>query len=245
MGLSVRDVSFHYGQNLVLDAISLDVDTGVTGVVGANGAGKTTLLKLVAGILRPDVGSITISSGQHVGARIGYLPQNPSATPLLSAQAYVEYFAYLAGVPHRSMGGATSSALDEVGLIDQARTRTSRLSGGMFRRLALAAALVGKPDVLLLDEPTVGLDPVQRVRFRSLIGDLADNRIVLVASHILEDITPIASRVIVLNGTVKVFDGTVGELAEKGPSAASAGIQPSIEAAFMAMLNDDEAETRG
>ncbi|MGN6609401.1 MAG: ATP-binding cassette domain-containing protein [Jatrophihabitans sp.] len=239
--LAVEDLSFRYGATQVLDDVSFTAADGVIGLVGANGAGKTTLLRLLAGVLRPDQGRVTTGGGDGGAASIGYLPQSPSATPLLRADAYVQYLAALAGVPRRRVPVAADAALARVGMTKHARTRTSKLSGGMFRRVALAGALAAEPDVLLLDEPTAGLDPVQRVRFRDLIRELGQDRLVIVASHLLEDVGPIAQQIIVLNGTHKVFDGTVDELTDRGGSLLATGVRPSVEAALIAMMGPDES----
>lgn len=236
--LRVQGVGFSYGSSRALDDVSCTASTGVTGLIGANGAGKTTLLKLIAGVLRPDSGRIDVSGAGEGAPLVGYLPQSPAPTPLLTAQSYVEYFAVLAGVPRRRVTTAATTALDTVGLAERASSRTSKLSGGMFRRVALAAALVAEPALVLLDEPTAGLDPVQRARFRDLIEQLGEERAVIVASHILEDIEPIAARVVVLNGSRQVFEGTVPELAKAGEAVLRTDARPSLESAFLAMLDD-------
>jgi ABC-2 type transport system ATP-binding protein len=239
--LTIDGVGFAYGSKQVLDEISFASPAGVTGLIGANGAGKTTLFKIISGILRPDHGSVSLCGRDGGTARLGFLPQSPSATPLLNARAYVEYLGLLAGVPRRAVREKAAAALAEVGMADRAATRTSKLSGGMFRRVAVAGALVSDPDILLLDEPTAGLDPVQRAKFRELIRALGRDRVVVVASHLLEDIEPIAASVVVLNGTRLVFKGSVAELASKGEAAVKTAARPSLEAAFLAMLEDGAA----
>jgi ABC-2 type transport system ATP-binding protein len=211
------------------------VDGGITAVIGANGAGKTTLFSAVAGLIRPQSGTVGITYGR--GRRgIGLLPQSPIPTPLLSAQSYVEYFGLLAGLNQRRVARAATVALQQVGLADRAKQRTSALSGGMFRRLCLAAAIVADPAVVLLDEPTVGLDPVARVRFRELVKTLASERTVLIATHLLDDVEALADRALVLNGRRLVFDGSLAQLRASSGVVAAAGAGNDVESALIAML---------
>jgi len=229
-----------YRRNLVLDDVCFRVDGGITAVIGANGAGKTTLLGAIAGLIRPQSGSIEVTFGSRRSG-IGLLPQSPIPTSLLSTAAYVEYFGLLAGLNRRRVSRAAAGALAQVGLADRARQRTSALSGGMFRRLCLAAAIVADPGVLLLDEPTVGLDPVARVRFRELVTALAADRTILIATHLLDDVAALADRALVLNGRRLVFDGTLDQLRATPGVAAAAGAGAGVESALIAMLGGSES----
>jgi ABC-type multidrug transport system ATPase subunit len=241
--IRVREVGFSYGRHVALAGVSTTFAPGVNAVVGANGAGKTTLLRLLAGLLKPATGTIErgAASGSGSGPRVSYLPQNPPSTRLLTAQSYVAYFAALAGVARGDVDGRARAALREVGLEDVANRATSTLSGGMFRRVALAAALSCDPQVLLLDEPTAGLDPVQRVAVLDLVARLAaGDRVIVLATHLMEDVASIADHVTVLNGTRAVFSGTPQQLAGSARSVAGDRLGPSLEAALIELMGAGE-----
>jgi ABC-2 type transport system ATP-binding protein len=247
--IEIRDLVFSYGRRVVLDGITTSFGEGVTGVVGANGAGKTTLLRLIAGLLRPQSGEIGFlrGSGEEAVApaeihprEIGYLPQGARPTPLLTVRAYVEYVAHLRGEPRAEIADHVSAALERVDLLAREGERTSKLSGGLFRRLVLAAALVSDPPVLLLDEPTSALDPVRRVELRNLIRETKSDRTVVLATHLLEDVAQVADRVIVLSGNHIVFAGTPEEMAAVGGNQVEQAVGHSLEAAMIAMTEEEE-----
>ncbi|MFD4603433.1 ABC transporter ATP-binding protein [Streptomyces sp. NPDC058464] len=211
-GLTVR-----YGGTPALDGVTLSLTDGVTGLLGPNGAGKTTLLKVLATAVPPDAGAVTVHGADPatpagrlaVRRTLGYLPQTPAFHPDFTAFEFVDYVAILKELTGR--GGRhreVRRVLDQVGLADVRGRRIKRLSGGMRQRVALAAALVGDPRFLVLDEPTVGLDPEQRMRFRELIAEAGEDRTVLLSTHQTEDVAMLCNRVIVLaEGRVR-FDGT-------------------------------------
>ncbi|MER6083593.1 ABC transporter ATP-binding protein [Streptomyces sp. NPDC001833] len=215
-GLTVR-----YGGTPALDGVTLSLTDGVTGLLGPNGAGKTTLLKVLATAVPPDGGAFTVH-GQDpatpagrlaVRRTLGYLPQTPGFHPDFTAFEFVDYVAILKELTDR--GGRhreVRRVLDQVGLADVRGRRIKRLSGGMRQRVALAAALVGDPRFLVLDEPTVGLDPEQRMRFRELVAEAGEGRTVLLSTHQTEDVAMLCNRVIVLAGGRVRFDGTPAEL---------------------------------
>jgi ABC-2 type transport system ATP-binding protein len=242
--IAIRNLAFGYDRDLVLDGVDADFPVGVTAVVGANGAGKTTLIRILAGLLHPDMGSVTYSNGSEGGGQIiaphiGYLPQGARPTSLLTARDYVEYIAYLRGARKASVANQVTQALAAVGLLDDQHARTSRLSGGMFRRVVLAAALVSDPPILLLDEPTSSLDPVQRVQLRELVQQTKRDRIVVMATHLLEDVAQVADQVLVLSGSRVVFAGTPTEMAATSGRAVSDALGQSLEAAMIAMIQPD------
>lgn len=173
MSITVKGLVKHYGRNRVLDGLDLAVTPGVTGLLGPNGAGKTTLLRCLATTLAPDSGTVDVlglDPGDRLQRtalrrRLGYLPQDPGHYPHFTAFDLVDYVAILKEITdRRERHHEVRRVLAEVGLSDQAKVRARKLSGGMRQRLALAQALLGEPDVLILDEPTVGLDPEQRMR---------------------------------------------------------------------------------
>jgi ABC-2 type transport system ATP-binding protein len=220
--VSIRALSKHYGSVRALDALDLDLGTGTTGLLGPNGAGKTTLLRCLATTLAPDRGQVRAlgldpaTSGERtrLRRRLGYVPQNPGFYRHFTAFEVVDYVAILKEVTDRRKRHAeVRRVLSEVDLIDRATIKVRKLSGGMRQRLALAQGLLADPELLILDEPTVGLDPEQRMRFRTLVSRLGEHRTVLLSTHQTEDVAAMCERVVVmLAGTVR-FHGTPAELA--------------------------------
>jgi ABC-2 type transport system ATP-binding protein len=219
--VSASGLTLRYRLTVALDRVSFTVDGGVTGLLGPNGAGKTTLLRILATATSPDSGELTVlglnprSGPDRVALRrrLGYLPQEPGFHLHFTAFDFVDYVAILKEiVDRRTRHDEVRRVLACVGLSDQRGTRIKALSGGMRRRVALAAALVGNPEILILDEPTVGLDPEQRLRFRELIANLGEGRAVLLSTHQTEDVMALCRRVIVLDlGQIR-FEGTPAQL---------------------------------
>ncbi|MEV6942059.1 ABC transporter ATP-binding protein [Streptomyces sp. NPDC051172] len=219
--VSAAGLSLRFGGTQALDEVSMRLTSGVTGLLGPNGAGKTTLLRVLATAVPPDRGAFTVlghdpataAGRQEVRRRLGYLPQTPGFHPDFTAFEFVDYVAILKeltdrGARHREV----RRVLDEVDLADVRAKRIKKLSGGMRQRVALAAALVGDPGFLVLDEPTVGLDPEQRMRFRELIAQAGEGRTVLLSTHQTEDVAMLCHRVLVMAGGSIRFDGTPAEL---------------------------------
>jgi ABC-2 type transport system ATP-binding protein len=220
--VTVRDLSKRFGRTVALDRVDLDLGRGVTGLLGRNGAGKTTLLRTLATTLAPDGGRVRAlgldpaDRAQRTELRrsLGYLPQNPGFYPHFTLFELVEYVAILKELTDRRVRHREiRRVLAEVDLADRAKTKVRKLSGGMRQRLALAQALLGEPGLLILDEPTVGLDPEQRMRFRALVSRLGESRTVLLSTHQTEDVAALCERVVVMRSGRNVFDGTPGELA--------------------------------
>ena len=221
--LELEEVAKRYATRPALVDVSLTLDGGVLGVLGPNGAGKTTLLRIVATVLAPDSGRVRLlgcDPGRSDGRlatrrRLGYLPQEPGFHRSFTAFEFVDYVAILKEMVDRPARHAeVRRVLDLVGLEREAQRKIKKLSGGMRRRLALALALLGDPDLLVLDEPTVGLDPEQRLRFRALVSEHAERRTVLLSTHQTEDVAALCPRVVVLAQGRVLFDGTPHELAE-------------------------------
>ncbi|MET9145051.1 ATP-binding cassette domain-containing protein [Streptomyces sp. NPDC058319] len=219
--VSASGLTLRYGGVAALDDVSLRLEEGITGLLGPNGAGKTTLLRVLATAVPADRGAFTVlghdpgtTAGRLALRRLlGYLPQNPGLHPDFTAFAFVDYVAILKeltdrGARHR----AVRRALEEAGLGDVRGRRIKKLSGGMRQRVALAAALVGAPRFVVLDEPTVGLDPEQRMRFRDLVTRTAEGRTVLLSTHQTEDVAMLCNHVIVMAGGRIRFEGTPAEL---------------------------------
>jgi ABC-2 type transport system ATP-binding protein len=195
---------------------------GITVVLGPNGAGKSTLLKLIAGALRSPPGAIAFPTGDGKSRpRVGYLAQEPQLLGHFRCHEFVAYAAWLHGLSSSESRTSSVDALERVGLSDRSESYVRELSGGMKRRLSIAAALVGDSDVLLLDEPMSGLDPLQRAEIRTLIRTLSAGAIVVVSTHILQDLPDIADRVLLLNEGRAVFAGSFDEFAPGGSAADS------------------------
>nr|WP_040685413.1 ATP-binding cassette domain-containing protein [Nocardiopsis baichengensis] len=218
---TARGLSKRYGLRPALRGVDLDIGPGVTGLLGRNGAGKTTLLRCLATDLDPGDGELRVLGASPATAAgrtairrgIGYLPQNPALYPHFTAFSLVDYIAVL-----KELGGRRARheevrrVLDAVGLYGRRHSRVRRLSGGMRQRLALACALLGEPRLLLLDEPTIGLDPEQRIRFRDLVSEFTRDRGALLSTHQIEDVSALCARVLVLDAGRPAFDGTPEEL---------------------------------
>jgi ABC-2 type transport system ATP-binding protein len=220
---ALERVGKRYGSRPALADVTLTHEGGVLGVLGPNGAGKTTLLRLVATVLAPDSGGMSLLGSDPgrseerlaIRRRLGYLPQEPGFHRSFTSFEFVDYVAILKElVERRARHTEVRRVLALVGLEREAHRKIRKLSGGMRRRLALALALLGEPDLLVLDEPTVGLDPEQRLRFRALVSEHAEGRAVLLSTHQTEDVAALCPRVVVLaEGHIR-FDGTPSQLAE-------------------------------
>lgn len=220
--VSASGLTLSFRSARALDDVSFRLHEGVTGLLGPNGAGKTTLLRILATATPPDSGAVTVlghdprtvQGRQDVRRRLGYLPQNPGFHLGFTAFEFVDYVAILKEMTDRRARHAeVRRVLGCVGLGDLRGKRIRALSGGMRQRVALAAALVGDPPFVVLDEPTVGLDPEQRMRFRELIADAGDGRTVLLSTHQTEDVAMLCRRVVVLDQGRLRFEGTPAELA--------------------------------
>ena len=219
--VSAAGLSLHYGRTAALDDVSLRLGAGVTGLLGPNGAGKTTLLRVLATAVPADRGAFTVlghdpgttAGRQNVRRSLGYLPQTPGFHPDFTAFAFVDYMAILKELTDRTARHReVRRVLEAVDLGDVRGKRIRKLSGGMRQRVALAAALVGEPAFLVLDEPTVGLDPEQRMRFREMIATAGEGRTVLLSTHQTEDVAMLCQRVIVMAAGRVHFEGTPAEL---------------------------------
>jgi ABC-2 type transport system ATP-binding protein len=213
-----------YGRQRALDGLDLATGTGVTGLLGPNGAGKTTLLRILATVLAPDAGGLevlgrdpfTAEGRRWIRRRLGYLPQDAGFHRGFTAFEAVDYIAVLKEhTEARARHDEVRRVLGLVGLGEVAGKKVRALSGGMRQRLGLAQALLGRPELLVLDEPTVGLDPEQRMRFRDLVSEAGHGRTVVLSTHQTEDVAAVCSSVVVVDRGRVLFTGGVDELARQ------------------------------
>lgn len=224
LGVETSGLSQSLGRNVVLENIDLSIGSGVFGLLGPNGAGKTTLLRTLATILKPKHGGLRLlgwdpvveKERRELRRRLGYLPQQLGYYPNFTVFEFVEYFALLKEMPDGEVRPAVARAIQRVGLEAQARSKLKTLSGGMLRRVGIAQAIVNDPALLLLDEPTAGLDPEQRVAFRSLLRDIGQESVVIVSTHLIEDVAAACTEVGLLDQGRLVFRGTPDELTRFG-----------------------------
>lgn len=232
-----QELRVRAGRHLAVDGLDLSLKAGVHGVLGPNGAGKTTLMRALSTVVKPAGGALTLL-GAQVGGRadlravrrqLGYLPQQFGFYPRFTVREFVAYMAWLKEMPKAATPDAVQRAIDRVGLTTKADARMKTLSGGMLRRAGIAQAIVNDPELLLLDEPTVGLDPEQRLDFRDLLRDLGADSCVLVSTHLVEDVAAACTDVILMNEGRLLFQGTPDDLIACGGQGMRATARPSAD----------------
>lgn len=228
MEIEINGLHQRFGRVVALHSVDLTVPGGMFGLLGTNGAGKTTLMRILAGVLLPTAGRVRVGGHDlatrrgrvEVQRRLGYLPQDLGLYPDLTAREFLDYVGLLKGLDdtaarRRQVG----ELLELVGLADVADRRLKGFSGGMRRRVGIAQALLGDPALLVVDEPTAGLDPEERVRFRTLLAGLAGDRTVLLSTHIVEDVAQTCRQVAVMTAGRVVYQGAVADLARRAEGA--------------------------
>lgn len=213
MKLTVSDLTKKYGSKTAVNHLDLELTPGIWGLLGPNGAGKTTLMRLLCDLLRPDAGAVLLDGenirtmGEEYREILGYLPQKVGYYPWFTGEKYLRYLAVLKGLPSAEIPKRVEELLRQVGLYEERKKRLGAYSGGMLQRIGIAQALLNDPRILILDEPTAGLDPQERIRFRTMIAGLAEDRLVLLSTHIVSDVEHLATQVILLReGTLAAAD---------------------------------------
>lgn len=252
MELRTVGLTKRFGPKTAVDNLNAAVTNGVYGLIGANGAGKTTLMRLLCGIQTPSAGTITLDGeeisalGESYRAQLGYLPQNFGVYPEFTARDFLRYIAALKGLRGREAERKTEELLEAVGLAAESRRRIKTFSGGMRQRLGIAQALLNEPRILILDEPTAGLDPKERVRFRNLISALAQDRIVLLSTHIVSDIEFIAEEILLMKAGRLVRHGKPQALtAELAGQVWEIGVPTARAEQYAAAFNTSNLRNEG
>lgn len=217
MEIVIDNLSKRYGKKEAIKNLSLKIPSGMYGLLGRNGAGKTSLTQILAALSVPTNGDIwlngvSIKETAKIREMVGYLPQDFSMYRSMTVLGAMDYLGLLSDIPKEIRKERIDELLEKVNLKDNAKTKIKALSGGMKRRLGIAQALLHNPQILIVDEPTIGLDPEERIRFRNLLSDFADDRIVLLSTHIASDIESICDGVAVLNDGKLIFHGSTEEL---------------------------------
>ena len=241
MALELTDLTKRYGQKVALDNFSYTFERGICGILGANGAGKSTMMNLITDNVKRDSGQIlyngrdVLSLGADFRKILGYMPQQQGMYDEMSAYSFLMYIANLKGIKHAEAKRQVTTILELVNLSDRAHKKLGGYSGGMRQRVLLSQALLGEPEVIILDEPTAGLDPKERIRIRNYVHDLAKECIVLWTTHIVSDIESIADDVILMQHGKLVAHGKPAELVE--------GVNGrDLDDVYMAYLGEDEPD---
>lgn len=218
MELKMINLTKEFGDFTAVDHMNLTMEKGVYGLLGVNGAGKTTLMRIICTLLQPTSGKVTyngkniIKMGADYRKLLGYLPQDFGFYPEFTVKDYLLYISALKGIRPAVAKKKVKELISKVGLAKAANKKMKKLSGGMKRRVGIAQAILNDPKILILDEPTAGLDPNERIRFRNLISELAENRLVLLSTHIVSDVEYIANKIWLMKDGKLLHEGTSGEL---------------------------------
>jgi ABC-type multidrug transport system ATPase subunit len=248
--LQIHNVVKTFGKDVTaVDGVSLELKAGVVGLIGHNGAGKTTLMQMIATLTRPTSGQILFQGADIVAKpdairrRLGFLPQDFGVYPNLTALEFMQYFAALKGVRDPAR---IRHLLELVNLHEQANRPAAAFSGGMRRRLGIAQALLADPDILIVDEPTAGLDPEERLRFRNLLAELGFNKLVIMSTHIVSDVESIASQLAIMrSGKLVAFETPAAMLDKARGQVWSANVDSAQYDALRANVHVLHAQRQG
>lgn len=219
--LELCEITKIYKKKKALDAVSLTLDNGIYGLLGPNGAGKSTLMNIITGNLRPTGGTVKWNGedveklGASYRALLGYAPQQQGMYESFSGRRFLSYMAALKGIPKKELGGEISRVLSYVNMTEAADRPIGSYSGGMKQRILIAQAILGDPKLIVLDEPTAGLDPKERVRIRERVSALAGDRILLISTHVVSDIESIAKEILLIRSGRLLDHASVGDLCGK------------------------------
>ena len=215
MKLTITDLTKKFGHKTAVNHVDLELTPGIIGLLGPNGAGKTTMIRRQCDLTQPDSGAVLLdgenirSMGEDYRDLLGYLPQKVGYYPWFTAEKYLMYIAALKGLSTEEAAAKAKNLLEQVGLYDDRKKRLNAFSGGMLQRVGIAQALLNDPKILILDEPTAGLDPQERIRFRTMIAGLARDRLVILSTHIVSDVEHIATQVVMLRSGKVVAHDTI------------------------------------
>ncbi len=221
MTLKLENISKKYGEKTALNKVSAEFTEGIYGLLGPNGAGKSTMMNIIMGNLKPSGGKTLCDSeeihsmGWRYRDMLGYAPQQQGLYDTFSGRRFLAYMATLKNIPRKEIKSETERVLSYVNLSDAAKRPIGAYSGGMKQRILIAQAILGDPKIVVLDEPTAGLDPKERVRIREKIRDISDDKIILVSTHVVSDIQSIAKEIILLKNGEITDKGSVSELCER------------------------------
>ncbi len=221
MELTIWELTKQYGTKTALDKLNLKLNNGIYALLGPNGAGKTTFINMLVGILHPTSGEILcdgksiLNCEREYLSQIGYLPQNPSFYKQFTAEEFLKYMCLLKDITKDEISLNVDKLLEAVNLSDVRKKKIGSFSGGMKQRIGIAQALINDPSLLILDEPTAGLDPKERIRFRNILSKLSRNRIIILATHIVSDVEYLADRVILLKEGKMIAEKKPAELLEE------------------------------
>ncbi|MGG5316194.1 ABC transporter ATP-binding protein [Enterococcus sp. AZ072] len=255
MEIIIKNLNQFYGKKQVLHDINLEIETGMYGLLGRNGAGKSTLMKTLVTLLPVKEGivrmaDISVERRKEIRGMVGYLPQNFSMYGNMTVYDAMDYLAVLSDIKKREKKKQILNLLEQVNLSAHQKTKVKAMSGGMRRRLGIAQALLNDPKILIVDEPTAGLDPEERLRFRNLLSEISENKIVLLSTHIAGDIEAVAEQLAILDEGRIIFAGKVNELLDEAegniyeidlPRTELASMKKQVE---VISLHPDGANTR-